>query len=121
MKIAPTTLCGLVGAVALAVSKVAGLPPWALTACEVASVGCFAALGYHAQDRSNKPPAPPIGTLSIFLVAGLLAFAGCKVGGLGVQVSSPAFGSVGVSLDGGLIGHGRLPTNAPTPLALPLR
>jgi hypothetical protein len=46
------------------------------------------------------------------LIVFAVMLAGCKVGGLGVSVSSPAFGSVGLSLDGGVIGHGKLQTNA---------
>jgi hypothetical protein len=113
MKLSITTIAGMAGAVSLAVSKVSGLPPWVVTTCEVVTVASVALLGYHAQDRSDKPPAPPLGTLAILLAAGMAAFAGCKVGGLGVEVKSPTFGSVGLTLDGGVIGHGKLPTNAP--------
>jgi energy-converting hydrogenase Eha subunit B len=116
MKYSPTTVFGMLGAIALAVANVPGLAPWALTACHVVSVACVAGIGYHAQDRSAKPPSAPGASAAILLAASLVALTGCKVGGLGIEVKSPTFGSVGISLDGGIIGHGKVPTNAPTPL-----
>jgi hypothetical protein len=112
MKYSITTIAGLSGAIALSVSQVPNLPTWLHTACIVTVAASVALVGYHAQDRSGKPPATPAATLAIIGAALALSLTGCKVGGLGVQVSSPAFGSVGVTLDGGLIGHGKLSTNA---------
>ena len=119
MKISLTTLAGMIGAVALAVDQITALSPDAHLACKVAASAALALVGYHAQDRSNKRPGPPAATLAILAAALCIYLAGCKVGGLGVQVTSPAFGSVGISLDGGVIGHGKAPTNAPTPLSAP--
>ena len=113
MKVSITTISGLAGAVALAIRDVDNLPAWAHTLCEVVSVGSLAVLGYHAQDRSLKCPAGLSRTLMVFAVASSLALSGCKVGGLGITLASPPFGSLGVALDGGLIGHGKLPLNLP--------
>lgn len=108
-----TTVCGIVGAATLAVANVPGIPPNIHMVGMAVSAACVAALGWHAQDRSGKPPVDPGTTVAIILAVGLVFSAGCKVGGLGLSVKAPPFGSVGLSLDGGVIGHGRLTTNAP--------
>jgi len=118
MKISITTVFGTLGAIALAVSQVAGLPATVHLVCVCLSAACVAGLGYHAADQTPRPPLPPIVLFAMMLIGFAVLLAGCKVGGLAVQVSSPAFGSVGVSLDGGVIGHGKTPTNAVPPTAL---
>ena len=57
--------------------------------------------------------------LAVVLGGLTLIAAGCKVGGLAVRVSNPTFGSVGIGLDGGVIGHGKLATNEPPALPPP--
>ena len=113
MKLSYTSVFGCLGAIALAVSQVPGLPSTLHTVCVCISAASVAALGYHAADATPRPPTPPIVLFALLLGALLVACAGCKVGGLGVSVSSPPFGSVGITLDGGVIGHGRLATNMP--------
>jgi hypothetical protein len=119
MKLSVTTCSGLAGAMSLAIDQISSIPAWAHTDCKVIAAAAVALIGYHAQDRSGKPPAPLSGTVAIIGAILLLTFSGCKVGGLGVQVSSPAFGSVGVTLDGGVIGHGRLSTNLTSAVTAP--
>ena len=118
MKLSMTTIFGILGAIALAVSQVAGLPATVHMVCVVVSAACVAGLGYHAADQTPRPPVPPFMAFAAMLIGFAVLLAGCKVGGLGVQVASPAFGSVGVSLDGGVIGHGKTPTNVVAPTAL---
>jgi hypothetical protein len=57
--------------------------------------------------------------LIVMLVGCVVLLTGCKLGGLGFTLSAPPFGSVGLSLSGGVIGQGDASTNAPTPLPLP--
>ena len=113
MKISLTSLFGCLGAIALAVSQVPGIPGTLHLVCVCVSAAAVAALGYHASDATPRPPMPPIMLFALLLCSLLVACAGCKVGGLGVAVSSPPFGSVGITLDGGVIGHGKPATNAP--------
>jgi hypothetical protein len=119
MKLSYTTFFGMLGAMTFAVSQVVGLPALVHLVCVCVSAACVAGLGYHAVDQTPRPPVPPLVLFAAMLIAFAVMLAGCKVGGLGVSVSSPAFGSVGLSLDGGVIGKGHTPTNAPTPIALP--
>lgn len=119
MKLSPTSLFGILGAVALAVSQVSGLPGTLHMVCVCVSAACVAGLGYHASDATPRPPAPPLLMFALLLGIAVVVFTGCKVGGLGVAVNSPAFGSVGITLDGGVIGHGRMPTNAIAALPKP--
>ena len=118
MKLSLTTLFGCLGAAALAVAQVDGITPTLHMVCVCVGAACVAGLGYHASDAKPRPPLPPM----VLFVAMLLMFVftcmGCKVGGLALEVKSPAFGSVGVALDGGMIGKGKMPTNA-APLLSP--
>jgi len=104
---------GLVSALALALIACAGLPTWAYVLLKCVAVVAGVLAGYHY-------PAPPTGTAVNTAAVGLLLLGvlaltpGCKVGALGLSVSSPTFGSVGLTLDGGVIGHGRVSTNAPS-------
>ena len=119
MKLSLTTVFGTLGAMALAVSQVSGLSATFHLFCVCVAAAAVAGLGYHAADQSPRPPLPPIACFVVLLAILLVMMTGCKVGGLGVEVKSPAFGSVGVSLDGGVIGKGRMPTNALPPLSAP--
>jgi hypothetical protein len=121
MKMSLTTLFGLFGAIAGAVSQVPGIPTDVRLIMVCITAACVAGLGYHASDQQPRPPLSPLTCSCALIVAIMMVCAGCKVGGLGIQVASPAFGSVGVSLDGGVIGHGHVPTNAPIPVTVPLR
>ena len=104
-----TSLAGLVGAMAMAASEVPGIPPQWHLVCDLTVAVSLAAMGYHARDRQGRKPVGK-GTIvaSIALVAAL-TFTGCRVGGLGLAVHSPTFGSVALDLDGGMIGSGQLP------------
>lgn len=76
------------------------------------SAGCVAGLGYHATDKSPRPPLPP---LAIFIALGaglLLVCGGCTLGGFAVGVKSNTFGSVVLAADGGAIGKEPMPTNS---------
>ena len=109
---------GLLSALALALITCAGLPTWAYVLLKCVAVVAGVLAGYHY-------PAPPTGTavntaaVGLMLLGALALSTGCKVGALGINVSSPTFGSVGVTLDGGVIGHGRVITNAPRPISAP--
>jgi hypothetical protein len=96
----------------MAVSHVAGLTPGVYTICNVIVAISVALMGYHAQDRSQKPPAPPSGTIAVILCALLIWCAGCRTGGFSLGVRSPTFGSVALSVEGVAIGKGHCPTNA---------
>ena len=104
-----TSLAGLVGAMAMAASEVPGIPPrWHLV-CDLVVACSLAAMGYHARDRRGRKPVGK-GTIAASLVlVGALTLTGCRVGGLGLAVHSPTFGSVQLDLDGGMIGKGQLP------------
>ena len=119
MKLSPTTICGLVGAAALAASHVTGLASNFYLACNVVSAICVALIGYHAQDRSQKPPAPPTGTVAVLLCGLLLLAAGCRTGGFSLGLKSNTFGSLGLSVDGVAIGKGHCSTNAAPSIVWP--
>ena len=119
MRLSLTTIFGLLGAISLAVSQVTGLSVTAHLICVCISAACVAGLGYHAADQTPRPPLPPLTCFLLLLVCLIVCCCGCKVGGFGVELKSPAFGSVGVSLDGGVIGKGQVPTNAPSPVLAP--
>lgn len=104
-----TSLAGLVGAMAMAASEVPGISPrWHLV-CDLVVATSLAAMGYHARDRQGRKPVSKCTIVSALLVAGVLTATGCRVGGLGLAVHSPTFGSVALDLDGGVIGKGQLP------------
>ena len=104
---------------ALGLAQVSGISSSFHLVCVCISAACVAGLGYHAADQTPRPPGPPIVLFAVLLGALTLALCGCKVGGLGFDLKCPAFGSVGVSLDGGVIGKGHVRTNAPTPVPGP--
>ena len=86
-------------------------------ACDLTASICLAIVGYNAQDKSGRPPPAPRLYTGILLAAVCIGACGCRVGGLGVTVRSPTFGSVAIELDGGLIGKGVLPKPAREPPA----
>ena len=121
MNFSRTTLAGIMGAIALAVANGSPVGSDLHNFALVLSALAVAILGWHAQDKNPPPPKAPLVMLAIGLGVALLFSSGCKVGGFGMQVASPAFGTLGVQLDGGVIGHGHLPTNAPAVTPTPTR
>ena len=107
-------LFGLVAACALAALTVQGIPVPICTVLKVVAVVCGVLAGYHYPSPPGGVGKVTIGPALGLLVLALLA-AGCKVGTFSLDVKSPTFGSVGLSLDGGRIGRGMCRTNAPTP------
>lgn len=94
---------GLISTCALSVENVPGLPPFAVTAIRCIAVLGAALAGYHYPSppgAAGKPVAIPV-ALALTLVA---ACTGCRFVGFGVSVSSPAFGALSLSVDGGAIG-----------------
>jgi len=120
MKFSLTTVFGVLGAIALSVSQVNGINPTVHLFCVCVSAACVAGLGYHAADQFPRPPLPPVVLFIVLLAALTCLLCGCRLGGFALEVKSPAFGSVGVAIDGGMIGKGKMPTNSLAPLpALP--
>lgn len=115
MKINFTTVCGAVAAASMAVLAIDDLPPSVVLWLRVVGAIAVALLGYHAQNEGPPGGKPMMLLLCCLLAAFCLLIAGCRVGGLAFDVKSPTFGSVGVTLDGGMIGHGKLPLVAPIP------
>ena len=115
MKFSLTTFFGVIGAVALAVAQVSGLSPTLHTVLVCISSACVAGLGYHATDKVPRPPLPPLAMFVALGAATLLFCAGCRVGGLAFKVTSTQFGTVGIALDGGVIGKASMPTNSSVP------
>jgi hypothetical protein len=111
-------LFGLVSAVALALITCAGLPTWVYVMLKCVAVVAGVLAGYHY-------PAPPTGqavntaTVALLLLGALALTPGCKVGALGLSVNNPTFGSVGLTLDGGVIGRGRASTVPPVTNSAP--
>lgn len=102
-------LFGLISAAALAASNEAGLPEGWRTGLRTVAVVCAVLAGYHYPAPGKGPgPSSPALLAVIIGLAGLTA--GCKCGGFGLKVGSPAFGSVELNLDAGSIG------NRPAPL-----
>jgi len=64
-----TSILGLVGAMALAVSQLATASPWVKEASQIVFCMCIAGLGYYCADRKPRPPLPPgAGLLFLLLV-----------------------------------------------------
>ena len=113
-----TTCFGMVSAMCLAASQVPQIPDALHLVLVCISAACVAGLGYHASDIDPRPPFPPALATILLLVVLSVILCACKVGGFGLAIKSPTFGSVELNLDGGVIGHGKLVTNEPTPRAV---
>jgi hypothetical protein len=104
-----TSLAGLVAAMAMAAGEVPGLPPKAHVVCDLVVAMALAVMGYHASDRNRRRPVKKATLLVCLFACAVMPVIGCRVGGLGLAVHSPTFGSVQLDLDGGMIGKGQLP------------
>jgi hypothetical protein len=105
MKVSLTSVFGIVGALALAVSQVDGLPSAVHLHCLIVSAVCVALLGFYAADRTPRPPLPAAMVLAVVLVVLCGVCSGCRVGGFALKVASPTFGSVGITVGNGAIGN----------------
>jgi hypothetical protein len=98
-------LSGCIAALALTGFVGLGLPdPWPKVLGLLAAA-CLAALGYHATDCSTCPGKALRSSAALLAITLCVVAAGCAVGKLAVGVSSPAFGSVKISVGEGVIGH----------------
>jgi hypothetical protein len=65
---------------------------------------CVALLGFFAADAKPLPAVPVKTGILTLAIALLCVIAGCTLGGFGLDVSSPAFGSVKLDIGHGTIG-----------------
>lgn len=113
MKNWKTTLCGILAALSTSIASIPGLPDNVKLGASLVLAASLGALGYHATDCSTCPGLTVRKAAGLAAMLFALCLAGCSLASLGVNVSSPTFGSVGVTLGGGSIGRSQ--TNAPAP------
>ena len=106
-----TSVAGAVAACALTGFADLGLPaPWPKLLLLLCAAS-LAALGYHATDCARCPGnGARLAALGLCLTL-IAAVAGCTLSKLGLQVGSPAFGTLKLTVGGGSIGKGG--TNTP--------
>jgi hypothetical protein len=120
MSFSRTSFFGYCAAVLIAADSVPELPPAVRPWVRVAAAVCVALVGYHASDNTGPKGGTRPGPLLPLLIGSMVLGAGCQVAEMGVQVQSPTFGSLGVTIGGGTLGRphavpaGRLTTAPPT-------
>jgi hypothetical protein len=100
----PTTIYGAIAAATGALSQVQGLPPRIQTAAVAVAAISVALMGFFAADAKPTPVLPVTTGLIVLAIAALLVATGCTLGGFGLDVSSPTFGSVTLDIGHGTIG-----------------
>jgi hypothetical protein len=100
-----TTLYGYIAAAGYSLHEVVGLPVWAHNVTHLLVGISVALLGYYASDSRGPGNGRGPGPLLPMLVLSVGLLSGCQVAGLGVEVKSPTFGSVGIRIGGGSLGR----------------
>lgn len=111
MKSWKTTLAGVTAGLAVLAGTDSALPsPWPQV-LHVLSAVALALLGYHSTDCARCPGNALRRVATMAAIVLLMVATGCAVSSLGFQASSPAFGTLQLSIGGGSIGKGQ--TNLP--------
>ena len=105
---------GLIACCALAVDNVPGLPVPVYPILRAIAAVCAVLAGYHYPTPPASSGKVPVEVAT--LAVGLCVLAtGCRVADMGIGVNAPPFGSLSVSIGGGVIGQpGRFQNLAPT-------
>jgi hypothetical protein len=104
---------GLLAAVAMSIDNVPGLPSWLYPILRATAAASAVLAGYHYPSPPAGPTRIPIEVVTGLLVLCFLS-AGCELSRFTLSVKNPTFGSLAVSMGGGVIGHPSSRTNAPT-------
>lgn len=100
-----TTLAGVVAGLSMLSGYDSALPqPWPRI-LHVVSAVALALLGYHAVDCTTCPGNKLRRAAAGLALVACMLLVGCVVSSLRLGVSSPAFGSVQLSIGGGAVGN----------------
>ena len=108
MKNPRTTIFGALAAAGAAVAALPSMPQSVHVAAVAVSTCAVALLGFFAADAIPAKKITPTHALAIIGAATLVIGTGCTVGKLALDVASPAFGSVDLSIGGGTVGNATL-------------